>query len=281
MPQSASANRYSAIVESFGDQWNDFDQLDVDDAVHRRDFDAYFKPFRWDLVNDKSVGFDMGCGTGRWAKYLAPRVGQLNCIEPSSALNVARKMLANQPNVTFHQAGLSDGALPPNSMDFGICLGVLHYVPDAAAGIKSCAEMLKPGAPLLVYIYYRFDNRPAWFRGIWKASDVVRRTISLLPFGLRKAVTNTIAATVYWPAARAAAVAERKGTNISNWPLSSYRHKPFYAMKTDSLDRFGSQREHRYTRVEIKKMMEDAGLTDVRFSDSIPFWCACGVKTKA
>ena len=24
--------------------------------------------------------------------------------------------------------------------------------------------MLKAGAPLLVYLYYRFDNRPSWFR---------------------------------------------------------------------------------------------------------------------
>ena len=27
---------------------------------------------------------------------------------------------------------------------------------------------------MLVYIYYAFDNRPAWFRAIWKGSDLVR-----------------------------------------------------------------------------------------------------------
>ena len=49
-------------------------------------------------------------------------------------------------------------------------------------------------------------------------------------------------------------------------------------MKTDSLDRFGTQREHRYTRAEIKAMMEAAGLTDVRFGPALPFWSACGIK---
>ncbi len=278
MPQSVPLNLDKAVVQGFGQQWTVFDQTEVEDAVLKRDFEAYFRPFRWDLVGEQSVGFDMGCGTGRWDKYLAPRVGRLHCIEPSAALDVARRMLAAFPNVTFHSAGLGDAPLPPNSMDFGICLGVLHYVPDAASGIKSMAAMLKPGAPLLVYIYYRFDNRPLWFRAIWRVSDIFRRIISRLPFALRKAVTNAIAALVYWPLARLARAAERAGMNISHWPLSSYRNKPFYAMKTDSLDRFGTQREHRYTRAEIRAMMEEAGLADVRFSDDIPFWCACAVK---
>ena len=33
----------------------------------------------------------MGCGSGRWAKVVAPRVGLLNCIEPSSAIKIAKK----------------------------------------------------------------------------------------------------------------------------------------------------------------------------------------------
>ncbi|HXM00799.1 MAG TPA: class I SAM-dependent methyltransferase [Rhizomicrobium sp.] len=273
-------NLDKAVVDSFGAQWTVFDQSGVSTADQQQDFDAYFRPFRWDLVNDKSVGFDMGCGTGRWDKYIAPRVGHLHCIEPSNALEVAKRTLRGVSNVTFHRGSLSDNGLTPATMDFGVCVGVLHYVPDAAAGIKACAALLKPGAPLLVYIYYRFDNRPIWFRAIWQASDVVRRAISKLPFGPRKAVTNVIAALVYWPAARLALAAERAGANVSNWPLSSYRNKPFYTLKTDCLDRLGTQREHRYTRAEIKAMMEAAGLTDVRFSEDLPFWCACAVKPK-
>ena len=64
---------------------------------------------------------------------MAPRVGQLHCIDPSSALAVARHALANQPNVQFHQASVAASGLPPNSQDFGTSLGVLHHVPDTAA----------------------------------------------------------------------------------------------------------------------------------------------------
>ena len=34
----------------------------------------------------------MGCGSGRWANFIAPKVKILNCIEPSKqALDVAKK----------------------------------------------------------------------------------------------------------------------------------------------------------------------------------------------
>ena len=47
---------------------------------------------------------------------------------------------------------------------------------------------------------------------------------------------------------------------------------------TDALDRFGTRLEHRMTQAEIKVMMERAGLTEIRFSPSVPFWCAVGRK---
>ena len=31
-----------------------------------------------------SIGFDMGCGSGRWAKLIANKVKLLNCIDPSA-----------------------------------------------------------------------------------------------------------------------------------------------------------------------------------------------------
>ena len=70
---------------------------------------------------------------GIFLRFVAPRVGQLHCIDPSSALAVARHALANQSNVQFHQASVAASGLPPNSQDFGTSLGVLHHVPDTAA----------------------------------------------------------------------------------------------------------------------------------------------------
>tara|TARA_E500000178_G_C16910191_1_gene702231 strand:+ start:206 stop:364 length:159 start_codon:yes stop_codon:yes gene_type:complete len=48
-----------------------------------------------------AVGFDMGCGSGRWAQFVAPKVKTLNCVEPSDAIDVAKKNLTVHTNVKF------------------------------------------------------------------------------------------------------------------------------------------------------------------------------------
>ena len=51
-------------------------------------------------------------------------------------------------------------------------------------------------------------------------------------------------------------------------------------MKTDSLDRFGTRLESRFTKLEIKQMMINAGLTSIKFSNNQPYWVAVGHKSK-
>ncbi len=99
-----------------------------------------------------------------------------------------------------------------------------------------------------------------------------------MPFGPRRLVCEVIATLVYWPLARAATLGERLGADVANWPLTAYRDKSFYTMRTDSLDRFGTTLEHRYTRAEIETMMRAAGLERIVFSDAAPFWCAVGYR---
>lgn len=266
-------------VASFGDEWARFDQSEVPAAELQRFFDAYFSIFPWDQLPDASIGFDMGCGSGRWAKYVAPRVGQLHCIEPSRAIEVARKNLSGCTNVVFHAASVGTTPLAPASQDFGYSLGVLHHIPDTQAALSQCVALLKPGAPFLLYLYYRFDNRPAWFRAVWAISDAVRKVISQLPVGLKHAATDTIALLVYWPLARLCKVGEMLGIGMKSVPLYAYRDASFYTMRTDSRDRFGTPLEQRFTRSEITAMMQHAGLRNIRFSESEPYWCAVGFKT--
>ena len=225
------------------------------------------------------MGFDLGCGSGRWAVLVAPRVGRLHCIDASeAALAVARQNLAGRTNCELHRASVDAIPLGDGSMDFGYSLGVLHHVPDTAAGLDCCVRKLKPGAPFLVYLYYAFDNRPAWYRLLWRVSDAMRRVISGLPYPFRYATTQLLAAAVYWPLARFARLAERCGFEVGSFPLSYYRTRSYYAMRTDALDRFGTRLEKRFSAAEVRAMMEAAGLERIVFSDAMPFWCAVGFK---
>jgi SAM-dependent methyltransferase len=268
-----------ATVRDFGQEWARFDQSGMAKEEARQIFEVYFAIFPWEALPPDAVGFDAGCGSGRWADLAAKRVGHLHCVDASSqALGVAKRRLAELGNISFHHAPIEAMPLPDGAMDFGYSLGVLHHLPDPQAGLQACVDKLKPGAPMLVYIYYAFDNRPDWYHLLWRASDVLRRGISRAPFRLKSVISDIIAALVYWPLARTARGLELLGMNVEAWPLSAYRRRSFYAMRTDSLDRFGTRLEHRMSRTQIEAMMANAGLSNVRFSDVLPFWSAVGQK---
>lgn len=276
-----SVNIDEVTVLGFGEEWASFTQEKLDPAEQRKLFDQYFSVFPFDQLPPGAEGFDLGCGTGRWAELVAARVGQLHCIDPAAkALAVARQRLKSRTNVRLHECGVDDIPLADGSQDFGYSLGVLHHIPDTEAAMATCVRKLKPGAPFLVYIYYAFDNRPGWYRSLWRVSELGRRAISRLPFGARKAVTSAIATLVYWPLARTASMLEAAGADVRNVPLAEYRQHSFYTMRTDALDRFGTRLEQRFSRVEIEQMMRRSGLGDIIFREGPPFWVACGRKAK-
>jgi SAM-dependent methyltransferase len=276
---SGAGNIDRETVEGFGQEWSAFDQTALSPEEQQQLFDRYFAIFPFEDLPADAEGFDLGCGSGRWAALVAPRVGTLHCIDPAeAALAVARKRLADLPNVRFHCAASDSIPLDDGSQDFGYSLGVLHHIPDTRRALADCIAKLKPGAPFLLYLYYALDDRPAWFRALWRASDIVRGGLARLPFAARKAVTSAIAAGVYWPLARLARSGAARGRDVSSWPLSAYRDLSFYTMRTDALDRFGTRLEQRFTRGQIEQMMTDVGLIDIRFSDREPYWVACGIK---
>ncbi len=265
-------------VDSFSDEWNRFDQSDMSNVELKGIFDEYFDIFPWDMIKDGSSGFDMGCGSGRWARFVAPRVGSLHCIDPSKAIDVARRNLSDFNNITYHQKSVGESILPHSSQDFGYSIGVLHHVPDTQEAIKSCVSILKPRAPLLLYLYYSFDNRGAVFKTLWMASNLFRLLINKLPSKLKKLSTDIIALLVYFPLSYLSKILERIGIDVSSMPLSYYRNHSFYTMRTDSRDRFGTPLESRFSKKEIQLMMESAGLININFSNKAPFWHVVGYK---
>lgn len=267
-------------VEGFGDEWTRFHQSSLSQDEFKLLFEGYFDIFPWEALPREAVGFDLGCGSGRWAKGVAPRVGKLHCIDASAAaLQVAERNLSSEPNCEFHLASVDSMPLEDGSMDFGYSLGVLHHVPDTLAGLQACVRKLKPGAPFLLYLYYAFDNRPPWYRLVWRVSDALRKIISKLPYRLRYWISNALAIVIYFPLARLSLVLDRLGFDVERIPLSSYRNRSLYSMRTDSLDRFGTRLEQRFTAETIRAMMLECGLERIEFSKTT-YWCAIGYKAE-
>jgi ubiquinone/menaquinone biosynthesis C-methylase UbiE len=273
------------VARGFGEEWSTFrqDEDHLSQQQRRQIFDDYFRIFPWHLLPPGGgVGIDVGCGSGRWAVLVAPRVAHLHLVDASAAaLDVARQNLHFAQNISYHESSVAEMPLPANSLDFAYSLGVLHHVPDTQAALDAIAGKLKPGAPFLVYLYYAFDNRPAWYRLLWRISNLARLVISRLPHILQLFVSQIIAAVVYWPLARIAHFLSQRRLSPPSLPLAYYADKSFYVMRTDAYDRLCTRLEKRFTRGDIEAMLDRAGFADIRFSDNEPFWCAVGIRSAA
>ena len=80
--KTSNQNINQDVINDFGDEWDNYQQservVDLDEA-----FNQYFHIFPSEFLDNQKIGFDAGCGSGRWAKYILPKVKTLYCIEPS------------------------------------------------------------------------------------------------------------------------------------------------------------------------------------------------------
>jgi ubiquinone/menaquinone biosynthesis C-methylase UbiE len=260
-------------IKGFGQEWSAFPQTELNQVERAEVFRKYFSLIDWSKKPRRAL--DMGCGSGRWAVLVAPLVGELVAADASrEALEVAQRNI-QASNVSFVESTPETLPYPDGYFDFIFSLGVLHHVPDTAGAIGSLVKKLCPGGTLLLYLFYAFDSRPLWFKAIWRVSDLVRGVISKLPFVFRYWLSQIIAICVYWPLARTAKYLPVPDT----WPLKFYADRSFYVMRTDALDRFGTRLEKRFTREQIVQMLQSAGLTEIRFSDSFPYWVCTAIKS--
>ncbi len=266
------------IIDDFGNEWSYFDQKNLSLKETNDIFNDYFNIFPWHLITKNSIGFDAGCGTGRWAKIISAKVKEIHCIDPSDAIEVAKSTLSNNKNSFFYKEKISAMSIKDESMDFGYSLGVLHHLTDTQERLNDCVKKLKKNSPFLLYIYYNLDNKPKLFYILWKVSNYIRLFISKMPFDLKLFLSLLIAVVVYFPLARINFFLSKIGVNTENIPLSYYKNKSFYIMKNDSLDRFGTKLEKRFSKKEIEVMMIKSGLVNISFNNKAPYWIALGYK---
>ncbi len=266
-------------VSSFGVEWNEFHGFSELDLQFTGDM--YFDIVTPEMLNEQSTVIDIGCGSGRWIKYLNGRYKKMIGLDPSEAIFAADKLLGENDKVELVRSSTDHIPFPDGHFDFAYSLGVLHHIPDTEKALLDSVKKVKSGGHFLVYLYYRFENRPFYFRIFYWLSNLLRRGISKLPHGLKKGVCNFLAVVLYMPFVllcrflRFIGVPEKARFHI---PLQAYERQSFYIIRNDSLDRFGTPLEQRFSAKQITAMMTKAGLTDINFSNKIPFWHAVGRK---
>jgi SAM-dependent methyltransferase len=277
-PQPEPPNLDASTVRHFGEEWTTFaqDRGWGDGTALERTFAAYFAPLPPDVLNSKAVVGDFGAGSGRWARIVAPKVARLYLVEPSdAAMRIARTNLGEASNVTFIQEPIGGPSMIGMQLDLAYSLGVIHHIPNAEQAVSHIKRTLKPGGYFLCYLYYSLENRPFWYRALWRASDFARSRISRLGKWPKLCITGLIAALVYWPFARVSKLIAKTGRRVGTIPLSQYADKSLYIMWNDSLDRFGTPLERRFSKREIEGLVDAAGFdpSTLVISRTEPFWC--------
>jgi SAM-dependent methyltransferase len=266
-------------VTSFGDEWQAFHGFDEGDI--KRVGDDYFDIVTKEMLNESTSVLDIGCGSGRFIKYLGNRAGFIVGADPSEAIFAADQLIGRNDKVKLVKVSANDLPFEKESFDFVYCIGVLHHIPDTFKAMQACVEKVRKGGYFLTYLYYNFDNRGTAFRTVYKLSNLVRLGICKLPKKPKKIVCDILAVSVYMPFILLNRGLKKIGVgkNIrGKIPLVGYENKSFYIIRNDSLDRFGTPLEQRFTKKEIQEMMEKCGLQNIVFSGNIPFWHAVGQK---
>jgi SAM-dependent methyltransferase len=202
-------------------------------------------------------------------------------VDPSQAIFAADELLGNDEKIVLARASANDLPFEDETFDFVCSIGVLHHIPDTFKALQACVDKVKKGGYFFTYLYYNLDNRGFMFRSLFKLSNVVRLGISKLPAKPKRFACDVLATTLYMPFVltsrllRGLGVSENVRKKI---PLFGYENRSFYVIRNDSLDRFGTPLEQRFTKEQIRQMLEKAGLTEIVFSNNIPYWHVVGKK---
>ena len=276
-PHEKDENLDQGVIDSFGHEWAAFDygETDTSEALDAQ-FRAYCTPLELNQFDPKkSIAGDFGAGSGRWASRLIPYFSLIYALEPSDgASRILKNKFSGEAKIAVLQETVGANSIPLESLDLAMSLGVLHHIPDTGLAIKEVSRSIKPGGAFLCYLYYNLENKPTFYKFIFKAVNAVRKIISGLPQRIKQIVTSAIAAVIYWPLARLSKVLSKFGIETSNFPLHHYADMPFVMLANDALDRFGTSLEQRFSKAEITEMLgaADFDLTTLKFSEVEPFW---------
>jgi ubiquinone/menaquinone biosynthesis C-methylase UbiE len=266
------------VIQSFGDEWEKFSSFD--DAEIEQIGKEYFGFLSDDVINKNTYAMDVGCGTGRWTKYLASKVNFIEAVDPSRAIFFADKLLKDVNNVRLSKAPADKLPFADETFDFVMSVGVLHHIPNTQQAIIDCVKKVKKGGYFYVYLYYAFDNKSNLFKFIFKLTDKLRYIVCNFPPKTKKIACDVLAICLYMPPILLGRFFKLLGLKklADSLPLNAYQNRTFFVIRNDSLDRFGTTFDQRFTKKEIETMLTNAGLSDIQIPDEPVHWAAIGRK---
>lgn len=119
----------------------------------------------WGLLGPDRDALELGCGSGRFVRALAPHMRAVTGLDVSGGMVAeARRRCADLPNVRVERSGGRDlGGIANRSVDLVLAVDVFPYLVEGGEAlvdrhVAESARVLRPGGSLLILNYaYRGD----------------------------------------------------------------------------------------------------------------------------
>ena len=226
-----------------------------------------------------TVGLDAGCGGGADLLQTAQRGATLIGVDLSDGVETAARVTHHLANVHVVQADIHSLPFRAGSFDFIYSFGVLHHLPDPARGFERLAKLLKPGAPLVTYLYEDFSDRSAAERAVLALLRGVRTVTSRLPSSLLLAFCWMGVPCIWLCCSVPARLLQRPFPRLAG--RIPFRHTLRWpVIASDLFDRFAVPIEWRYNRQTIIELYHRAGLERIE-TRQYRGWVSWGRRTAA
>jgi SAM-dependent methyltransferase len=203
---------------------------------------------------------DAGCGEGvdlsQAARFANCEVIGVELSSGGVATTLARTRGLDRAHVV--QGDLLRMPLASNTFDAAYSYGVVHHTPDPPKAIQEIARTLKPGAPLLYYVYEDFSDRSWFWRMALASANSARLVTTRMPPALLMRLCRLLSPVVY----ALCTVPSRRFKWAARFP---YRHGTGpWSMSGDLFDRLSAPIEKRYSSRTAAGLAQAAGLDVLR-----------------
>lgn len=251
--QASEAKGQIRIMESFGYEWNEFEDYD------NNNFDRWLAPLRPEFFRGK-VGLDAGCGGGRHALRAHGYGAEVVAMDLSPAVDAVYKKARTTSGVHVVQGDIFNPPLAQGSFDFIYSLGVLHHTPNPPEAFQRLVPLLRPGATIAVMAYA--SGRPL----ILSALGLIRAVTTRLPlpvtkfFSMLAAMVDTVGPIALYRLLRCLGLSQRVLDHLAPEHIRLYAQETFKTGYTDWLDRLSYPYVHYYSRNDLIEWFARAGL---------------------
>jgi SAM-dependent methyltransferase len=218
---------------------------------------------------------DAGCGEGiDLASVSFGNVTRAVGVELSNGgIAATSARIAGRHNASLIQGNLLSLPFLGAVFDGAYSYGVVHHTIDPEGAVREIARVLKPGAPLLLYVYEDFSRRSLPWRIALSAINAARQRVAAMsPANIRRfcaLIAPAVYATCTWPS-KHFAFARR-------FPYPASQNPTLASLVPDLYDRFAAPIEERYSEHGARRLAEQAGCR-VRRSAFLRGWAVWAEK---